>query len=242
MSRLRRIGSVIAFALVAESAGAAEFSVSPIHVVFEHGARSAVVTVTNDDPRPLRMQLRLTEWSQDAQGQDVFNESDDLIYFPKMMTIEPKEKRLVRVGLKTPAGATERTYRLFLHEQPDPSKPQAASGLTFSLSFALPIFIAPAESRPRGAIEAVSLEQGTLRVTVSNPGNQHFRIEKVKANGGTLEREVGGWYLLAGKSRSHAIEIPSEACRDLKRLAVSVTGEKLALERTLEVEPRMCKR
>ena len=241
MGQLRQFAGGFALALACGLAGAAEFSVSPIHVVFERGARSALVTVTNDDARPLRMQLRLTEWSQDAQGQDVYKESDDLIYFPKMMTIEPKEKRLVRIGIKSAPGATERTYRLFLHEQADPAKP-AASGLTFSLSFALPIFVAPAESRLRGEIEAVTLDQGKLRVTVSNPGNQHFRIESVKANGGKLEHEVGGWYLLAGKSRTHMIDIPPEECRGVKRLAIKVTGAPQALERALEVEPGMCKR
>src|ERR1051325_10876733 len=81
---------------------AAEFSVSPIRLPFERGARAAAVTVSNDDARPLRMQLRLMEWTQDAAGADVHRDSEELVYFPRMMTVPPGGKRLVRVGLESP--------------------------------------------------------------------------------------------------------------------------------------------
>ena len=229
--------------LAALPAAAAEFSVSPIRLFFERGARSAVVSVTNDSKQPLRMQLRLAEWTQDADGQDVYRDSEDLVYFPKLMTIEPGEKRLVRIGPKAP-GAGERTYRLFLDELRDDAKPQSGSAaVTFSIRFALPIFFVPAEPKPRGEIEAISLEAGVLKVTVANPGNQHFRIETLRAEaGGAPLKEIAGWYLLPGARRVHRIEIPAEACARLRRLEVAVKADRVTLQRAFEVAPGACAR
>jgi fimbrial chaperone protein len=236
-----RVLAVIAFALSSFAANAAEFSVSPIRLHFEPGARSGAVTVTNDDARPLRMQLRLMRWTQDADGADVYADSDELIYFPRMMSVPPGEKRLVRVGLKSPAAAAERTYRLYLDELPDSAQP-SGSGLKFTIRFALPVFLpAAAPAKPAGAIESIALREGKLRVAVRNTGNRHFRITSVAARSAAgVAAEAGGWYLLAGAARVHTLDIPAEACRGLRRLEVAVKAEDLTLEGGLDVEPGMC--
>ncbi len=237
-----RAVALIALLLAAAGAHAAEFSVSPIRLELERGARSAAVTVTNDDARPLRMQLRLMEWTQDASGADVYRDSDELIYFPRMMSVQPGEKRLVRVGLKSsPAGAVERSYRLYLDELPDGALPVAASGLNFTIRFALPIFVPAAQAQPGGAIDAVTLRRGKLRVAVRNTGNQHFRIGAIAVRSpGGFSADAAGWYLLPGAVRVHTIEIPTEACRGLRRLEVTVKADQLSLEGGLDVEPWMC--
>jgi len=233
--------ALLATWLASVAAGAAEFSVTPIRVDMARGARSAAVTVTNDDARPLRMQLRLVEWTQDADGKDVYQDSDELVYFPRLMSVQAGEKRLVRVGLKTPMGATERTYRLLLDELPDPAASAAASGLSFTIRFALPIFLPAAEPVSRGAIEAVALRDGKLSITVRNTGNQHFRIASITARSGeAFAAEAGGWYLLPGVARVHTLEVPVEACRGLRRLDIAVKTDKLSLEGGLDVEPWMC--
>lgn len=228
-------------------AGAAEFSVSPIRLDFERGARSAAVTVSNDDTRPLRMQLRLMQWTQDGAGADVYQDSDELVYFPRMMTVQPGEKRLVRVGLKTPAGAVERSYRLYLDELPDAEGARAASsGVSFTIRFALPIFLpAATAAKQRGAIESLTLRDGKLRVAVRNDGNRHFRIASIAARPAQGEKpgfaaEAPGWYLLPGASRVHTIEIPADTCPGLRRIDVTVKAEELSLEGGLDVEPGMC--
>jgi len=233
--------ALLAAWLASVAAGAAEFSVTPIRVDMARGARSAAVTVTNDDARPLRMQLRLVEWTQDADGKDVYQDSDELVYFPRLMSVQAGEKRLVRVGLKTPMGATERTYRLLLDELPDPAASAAASGLSFTIRFALPIFLPAAEPVSRGVIEAVALRDGKLSITVRNTGNQHFRIASITARSGeAFAAEAGGWYLLPGVARVHTLEVPVEACRGLRRLDIAVKTDKLSLEGGLDVEPWMC--
>ena len=245
MPKAAALIAALLLAVAPHLAAAAEFSITPIRLEFERGARSAAVTVSNDDARPLRMQLRLMAWSQDADGADVYRDSDELVYFPRMLTVQPGEKRLVRVGLKSPAGAAERTYRLYLDELPDSAQPKA-SGLNFTIRFALPIFLPAAlEAGPSGAIEGLALHGGKLRVAVRNTGNRHFRIATVAARSAQgspqgFAAEAPGWYLLPGASRIHTIEIPAEVCRGLRRLDVTVKADKLSLEGGLDVEPGMC--
>ena len=242
---MSRVVAIVLCLLAPLVCGAAEFSVTPIRLYFEPGARSAAVTVSNEDKRPLRMQLRLMQWTQDADGADVYTDSDALVYFPRLMSVQPGEKRLVRIGLKTPAGAAERTFRLYLDELPDPadaaSRP-AHSGLSFTIRFALPVFLpAAAAAKPSGAIEALALRDGKLRVAVRNTGNRHFRITNVAARAGeAFAAEAPGWYLLAGASRVHTIDIPVGVCRGLRRLDVTVKEEELSLQGGLDVEPGMC--
>jgi fimbrial chaperone protein len=242
MPAMLRIAFLAVLALAATAASAAEFVVSPIRLDFEPGRRSATVTVSNDDERPLRLQLKLMQWTQDASGQDVYTESDELVYFPKLVSVQPKDRRLIRIGVKAPAGTLERTYRLFLDELPD-NAPATASGLRFSIRFALPIFLPAVQPHASAAIESMALEDGKLRVAVANTGNEHLRITSVAAHSGAgFGAELGGWYLLPGVVRIHTIEIPAEACRSLRRLDVTVKTDKLSLERGLDVEPRMCGR
>ena len=237
---MTRIILLAFLSLTASAAAAAEFTVSPIRLDFEPGRRSATVTVANDDERPLRLQLKLMQWTQDASGADVFTESDELVYFPKLVAVQSKDRRLVRVGLKTPAGTSERSYRLFLDELPDHT-PAAASGLSFSIRFALPIFLPATAPHASAAIQSIALEQGKLLVAVANTGNEHLRITSVAARSGdSFGAELGGWYLLPGVVRLHTIEIPVEACRSLRRLDVTVKTDKLSLAGGLDVNPGMC--
>jgi fimbrial chaperone protein len=236
---------LLAAACLAAPAHAAEFSVSPIRVELPRGVRSAAVSVANEDERPLRMQLRLMEWTQDGEGKDLYRESDELIYYPRLMSVPPRDKRLVRVGVKAPAGAAERTYRLYIDELPgvgDDALRPAASGVSFTIRFALPVFVPPLEPNLRGAIDSITLQDGKLRVVVRNPGNLSFRIASVTARGEAFAAEVGGWYLLAGVTRVHTLDIPAAACRRLRRLDVTVKADKLSLEGGLDVDAGMCPR
>jgi hypothetical protein len=105
-------------------------------------------------------------------------------------------------------GATERTYRLLLDELPETASPAGVSGLNFTIRFALPVFLPAATPQPRGAIEAVTLRDGKLSVTVRNTGNQHFRIASVAARSGEAFAAESGWYLLPGRPRSQ-LEVQS---------------------------------
>jgi fimbrial chaperone protein len=241
MLGMLRLSLLALVSLAALNAAAADFTVSPIRVDLPRGARSAAVSVANEDARPLRMQLRLMEWTQDEHGKDVHRDSDDLIYYPRLMTLDPGEKRLVRIGIKAPASAAEKTYRLYLDELPR-NEAAAVSGVHFTIRFALPVFVAPAQPSLRGAIDSITLKDGKVSVVVGNPGNQTFRIASVGVRAGDFTAESAGWYLLPGATRVHSFDLPPGVCQGLRRLDVAVKAERLSLEGGLDVDAGTCQR
>jgi len=223
------------------AAVAADFSVFPARIDIERAGRATAVTVANQDARPLRMQVRLAEWSQDEAGRDVYRDAGRIKAIPGNVVIAPGESRELEVDIAPPPGPGERTYRMFLDEVPNQSERRAAGG-NFAVSFALPIFMAPPQPDRRAEVEEVILDRSELKVTVANPGNQHVRIESLSAASGSFSKEIGGWYLLAGARRIHTLPIPVHVCRGVSRLDIRVRTEVGVLERSVTVAPGMCAR
>lgn len=238
---LHRLGGFLLALAFLPPAGAGQFGVSPIRIELDRGARSGAITVANDEQADsLRVQLRLFEWTQDATGKDDYREAEDLIYFPRLMTLEKGEQKLVRVGLRTPTLEREKTYRLFIEELPAPPTPGGAR-VAIAVRFGVPIFVKPPKEEIRGEIEKLDMAKGVLRVGVRNSGNVHFTIKSITAaSGEAFSKETPGWYLLAGAAREYAIELPASACTKLKQIDVTMKADQLELKGTLDVNASMC--
>lgn len=234
-----------ALALLPLSAAGGQFGVSPIRIDLDRNAKSGAITVSNDaDAESLRVQLRLFEWMQDVDGKDEYRESEDLLFFPRLMAIGKGEQKLVRIGLRAPATSMEKTYRLFIEELPAPPPPggQGAARVAIAVRFGVPVFVKAMKDEIRGEIEKLEVAKGVLRVGVRNSGNTHFTIQSVSATSGdSFAKDAPGWYLLAGAARWHEIAIPSETCSKLKQIDVMVKTDKLELKRAVDVTPSMCK-
>lgn len=227
--------------LLRPPAGATEFSVSPIRVELKPGVMSETITVTNHADTKLRVSMKLTEWTQDAEGKDVYRDSSDLIYFPRQMELEPNGKRLVRLGARTPAGVVERTYRLWVEEEPAPGTPSTQAQVAFYFRFGVPVFLVPAVAKPQAEFGTPRLHQGRLAIAVKNTGNQSFRLQKITVSDEAgFSREIAGWYSLAGTERSYVTEIPREVCRRAKTLTVQIEGEGIRSDRKVDVDPASC--
>jgi fimbrial chaperone protein len=231
----------LAVALLAGPVLAGEFSVTPIRVDLKAGALNESITVTNHAKDGLRLAVHLMEWSQDAEGKDVYKDSSDLVYFPRQLEIEGEGKRLVRVGAKTPGGPLERTYRLYIEEQPAAAAESKGAQLAILFRFGVPVFLAPAAPRPQPEALDPALKAGKLSIAVKNPGNQHFRLVKlVITDGAGYSQEMAGWYSLAGTERTYTADIPAEVCRKARTFTVALEGEDFRLDRKVNVDPANC--
>jgi len=223
---------------VQQDAGAYAFGVAPIRLDFHGSERAGGITVSNDDKIKLSFQVRLMRWSQDAAGEDVYKESRDLVYFPRLMSVEPQERRVVRVGTQAPAGEVEGTYRLIVEEMmpaaPDPS----GTTIAVRMRFAIPIFVAPVQPVAKPVLEGLTVAGGRVRFRLRNAGNQHVKLETISLRrGDTVLQEAAGWYVLPGAQRSFGIAVPAGECRPGKvRLVLKGEGVELSQELVLDAD------
>lgn len=236
--------AAVSFSMAATAFGG-DFGVSPIRVELDRSVKSAVITVTNDDRKPLAFQVRALQWTQDAEGADRYAETSDLVYFPRQLKLAPKESRVIRVGYKAPALQREQAFRLYIEELADPAaRDPAQTGVSVTLRFGVPIFLRPAPPAAAGALE---LPSGAARGLIRNTGNVHFRVNAVRYTvlgpGGetAFEQSVDGWYLLAGAQRTYSIKLPPEACARGARLRVEALVEKLDLRAERALAPEDCR-
>jgi fimbrial chaperone protein len=234
--------------LLACRAFAGEFIVNPVRLELGAQAKSAAVTVSNDGTERLSFQLQAMDWTQDANGKDQYTESRDLIFFPKLLTVEAGQEAVVRVGLRNPASTEEKTFRLFIEELPGPVKrPEGNSAqINFLVRFGLPIFAAPPQPRDGLAIETLDVRNGTVAVAARNTGNRHQRFQSIRLEGTdaagkkTYGLDIADRYLLAGVLKSYTATLTPEQCRSTATLGIEIVTDKLTEKRKLDVSRAMC--
>lgn len=234
--------AVLAVALMPAAALAGNFGVSPIRLDLDRNTRSGSVTVSNDDEAPLLLQIKVYAWTQDAEGKDQYEESSELTYSPRLMTLQPKEQRIVRAGVRIPAAAQEKAYRLFIEEIPEPQKAQQSGGqVAVAIRFGVPVFVKPLVDEFKAEIVAPAVSKGVLTLGVKNSGNSHFRIQSIKLQSGELfSTELPGWYLLPGNSRTQTATLPADVCRKLGELEITVKTDRQDLKSKLSLDPAQC--
>ena len=249
---MKRLLSLFAFlSVLTGSSAAADFGISPIKLYFDRQTRSAVVTVSNEADQPLVVEMALSRWTQDGQGKDVYTDSEDFQFFPRLMSIPPKDKRIIRIGVRTPIpGDDEVTYRLFINEILAPQEKATTSQVSLAFRFALPIFVSASKPAPRAQIigtvfvPGVGKDAGKVvtRVTLRNDGNENFRSESLRLvqPQGLVLAEVGGWYLLPGISREHLLLIPPIDCKQHRQLEISVKTDKPVFSELVDVPAIAC--
>jgi fimbrial chaperone protein len=237
---------ICTFFLLPDSARGGEFRVTPIRLALDARTKTGVITVTNEAEEKLQCQMKAFEWTQDEGGKDVYEETQDLVFFPKIMTVDPKSERVIRAGIKIPVVAKEKTYRLFIEEIPEPKKAQGTA-VAVAIRFGVPIFSQPVKEEAKGAIERFDLSKGTVTLALKNTGNVHLVITRVRLlgwdqkGGQTLAKDLSGWYLLNGVSRTYSAPLARDACTKTATLDVEVVTDKINLKHKLNTDASMCK-
>lgn len=236
-------GVLAALLLASGLAAAGNFGVSPTRLDFEKGTRSAVIEVSSEDEQKLSFQVKLFEWTQDADGKDVYRDSQDLIWFPQIFALNPREKRIIRIGLKgtAPQPALEKTYRLFIEEIPPPSAVASGAEVKVVLRFGVPLFVAPAVPKRSFAIDSVQVARGKVMVRVRNEGTQSAKFDSVRVQReNNLVAEAQGWYILAGTTRTFEVPIDAAKCPPAGTLEAVASTEGASLKQSFASSPVLC--
>lgn len=240
---IRAALAALAAALAASlPAAAGSFGVSPIRVDLDRSTRTGIVTVSNDDSRKLSFRMKLFEWTQDEKGEDAHAESADLIFFPQIMTVEPGDKRVIRVGTRAGEPGREKAYRLFIEELQDPATAGAQGAqVAVLLRFGVPVFVAPPSGAANPEFASASVARGKVVLRIRNAGTRHVRFDELTLRAGEdVIARTSGWYVFPGATRAFEIPVPRDKCRSSGRLEIVAGMEGREIRQAIEAQPLLC--
>ncbi len=226
-----RVVCALAVFGAAMAARAGDIGVAPLRVELSPSVKSSVVTVTGKTGPGQFLQVSLKRWTQDAQGQDRYEDSEDLVFLPKTIDLAKSGKQLVRVGAEKPLTEVEKTYRLFIRAK------KKGAQIAVVVDFGLPVFVMPAKPVRSAQFEDVVVDKGKLSVRLVNTGNTRLKLVSLTA-GKAQFNDFRAWYLLAGASRRYSASLPGSACKG--PLAVELRTETITVKRDIGVTPQMC--
>ena len=237
-----------AFAVLGSGAAspvlAATFTVDPTQIFLRNRTGSVLLTLHNQSTETLRFQLSVFAWAQSSSGEMQLEPTQDIVFFPPLLTLKPSETRRVRVGTATPFDVKEKTYRIFVEELPPAD---ATAGVRVLTKMGIPIFLRPAKEIATASLTDLHQQNGQLNFTLSNEGTVHFVPRNIKVRGlagstTAFERELEGWYLLAGGRRDFHTALPKDGCAQVTSIVVDVQFESNQVQERLQTPNGACAR
>jgi fimbrial chaperone protein len=242
---LTALAIILAILLSPEISKPADLFVTPVKLFFGAKQKTTIIKVKNNSDQTLSLQINTYSWVQDEEAKDQYPPTQDIILFPKILSLKSGEERIIRVGVNVPSGMKEKTYRIFLEELPQPLQTEGNVIRTI-LKIGIPVFISPVKPEEMGEIEKMEFSKGDLSFTVKNKGNVHLIIQSVKVKGvdasdtPVFQLEAQSRYLLEGRSRTFSFKIPKEDCLKMSALTIDVATNKFSLGKRLNVIREMC--
>ena len=228
----------------ASLASAATFTVDPTQIFLRNRTGSVLLTLHNQSADSLSFQLSVFAWTQSSTGEMQLQPTQDIVFFPPLLTLKPSETRRVRVGTATTFDAKEKSYRIFVEELPRTDAPKGVRVLT---KMGIPIFLRPVKEVATASLTDLRQQNGQLKFTLSNEGTVHFVPRNIKVRGlagskTAFERELEGWYLLAGGRRDFETALPKDACAQVTSIIVDVQFESNQVQERLQTPTGACAR
>lgn len=236
--------------LHAEEGRTSAFNVSPLKIVLSGKSSSALLEITNQSETPLRLQLSVSSWNQSPLGEIVLSATDEVLLFPPLLTVEPGEKRKVRLGAVTPRDHVEKSFRIVLEELPPLADSSAETGgrIRVLTRMTIPVFLEPSKPVFEGQITDLSIRDATLSFEIRNAGTTHFFVQQIHVAGmdasgqPLLTRTIEGWYILAGGTRRYGLPIPNDDCRGLRTLSIEALTDGGPLKSHMNLPAGWCVR
>lgn len=197
------------------AAAETSLSVAPLRIALTPARPVASLTMGNAEATEVAVQAEVLRWSQDREGNDVYESTRDVLVNPAVFRLPPGGRQIVRLGLQVPAEARERSYRIFLRQLPrDQALPQdGADGAKVQtlLRIGVPVFVPPTQPPQRVLQWSLQADRaGPARLVLANQGNEHIQVTQLvvrRDNGAELLRKNLSLYVLAGQSAGIPLEL-----------------------------------
>lgn len=199
----------------------------PVDPVIEADRGAGALWLENRGTSPTVMQIRVYRWTQ-VNGEDEFEEQQDVEASPPMARIQPGARQLVRLTSDRAARAPgEGAYRIVVDEvpirrtdaaspSPDEGPAQGTAGIRFRMRYSIPLFVYASladgrkldpDAAPRLRC-SLATQGGRTMVSLFNEGNTHARLVDVsfdvKGQPAYLAKGLLG-YALPGKAISRPL-------------------------------------
>ena len=248
---LRRVARPAVLASLLLSSGVAMASglqVSPISLSLQARESASGLTLSNSGDNVVYAQVRVYQWSQDDTG-DQLTPSRGLLASPPMIELKPGENQLIRIiRAKAPpqgAGAVEDAYRILVNGLPIKAAIQQ-SGIQFSLTYSLPVFVQPlnvAKTSPKLQWSTHLQADGkAVTLRVSNSGNGHAQLAALSfidaAGNSTVINPGLLGYVLPGATMNWTLKMPPSALTAGGKFKVMMNGTQTMQDVTLDSATR----
>jgi fimbrial chaperone protein len=231
--------------LLSGAAAAATFTVDPTQIFLSGRTGSVLLTLRNESDETLQFQLSVFAWTQSASGQMELVPTEDIVFFPALLTLKAKETRRVRVGSATPQDVREKTYRIFVEELPPAEN--VTSGVRVLTKMGIPIFVRPIKEVATATLTDLRQQDGALRFSLNNAGTVHvvpqtIRVRGLAGSNTAFNQALEGWYVLAGGRREFDMTVPKNACAQVTSIIVDVQFASGKLQERLQTPNGACPR
>ena len=116
-----------------------------------------------------------------------------------------------------------------------------SSGLGFTASFSIPIYLAPQKAVATGEITNIVVDRRNLRFTVRNTGNVHLVAKSMRVVASALSSTVmstqnSAWFVLANSQHDFVLPLPSGTCSTIASVSIAVDAGTAKFDRTVTPE------
>jgi fimbrial chaperone protein len=221
---MRWAGLAVALGLAAGTVDAV--TIAPVLVELSPARRIVSVTVTNQSDSTVSLQADVLAWSQ-PDGQDRFEETDDLMVVPPIANIAAGASQIFRITPRIPPDPREQAYRLILEDvTPETAGPANSATVNIRLRHSLPVFVSP-EGRPAisARVAQCAAPAGKGCVRLYNDGGRYLTAKTLTIDASAWHKEVPlGTRLLAGAWREWSFDLPANVAGSLSVKADTSVG------------------
>lgn len=165
---------LVLFMLICPRAAALE--IAPTTLVLKRDHTISSLRLANNGPQTQTYEISAHAWLQ-VDGEDQLSAAPDVIITPPVISLEPGEESVVRVGILNPSPhkVTEETYRLRIRDISPPND-VSKQNLHIQMEFLLPLIVPSSEPLASLKVTRVYVHESGLCTQLENDGNTYQKL------------------------------------------------------------------
>ncbi|WP_439849972.1 fimbrial biogenesis chaperone [Pseudomonas syringae] len=214
---------LICLCMFVSQALAQALAIVPISQQLPPQQRTASFTLTNHSDSEALVQVRGYAWSQTGSD-ETYTPTTELAVSPPFAKIAPGQNQVVRILLRTPAGMSEKAYRVFFDQIPD----RFSGKVEMALRLTVPVF-SSAQPPGKPEVEWRLEREGVQPILVAiNHGKHHAKLLNLSLTGSDGRairlKGMGLPYLLSGTQRRWPLQGVDGSSGKSTRLHLQTSG------------------